>query len=117
MAAYGALVSVMQIIDSLQNHPNPPISIDPEQVESLTQVIKFFQDFLEGYPVHHDHPEDQDIWESRIAESAYYTGDVIESYIVDQIHARSKNDVENISSIQFYQGIVEFRTKIELYII
>ncbi|XP_047957000.1 putative late blight resistance protein homolog R1B-16 [Salvia hispanica] len=105
MAAYGALVSVMQIIDSLQNHPNPPISIDPEQVESLTQVIKFFQDFLEGYPVHHDHPEDQDIWESRIAESAYYTGDVIESYIVDQIHARSKNDVENISSIQFYQDL------------
>ncbi|KAL6541930.1 hypothetical protein OROGR_011416 [Orobanche gracilis] len=104
MAAYGSLVSVMQIIDQLQHHPRPPISLHQEQVDSLTQVIISLQDFLEGYS-HVGHTEGEDLLESRIAAAAYAAEDVIESYIVDQILARPTNHAEKISSVEFYQGL------------
>ncbi|XP_047963569.1 putative late blight resistance protein homolog R1B-16 isoform X2 [Salvia hispanica] len=105
MAAFGALVSVMHIIDQIQTHPCPPISIDQIQVECLTKVITSLQKFLESYSPHSGYTKEEDVWESRIAETAYDAEDVIESYIVDQIHARSETDVENISSAEFYQGL------------
>ncbi|KAL8458636.1 hypothetical protein ACS0TY_036236 [Phlomoides rotata] len=49
MAAYAALVSVMHIIDKIEHHPRPPISLDKLQVESLTEKIAFLQEFLQGY--------------------------------------------------------------------
>ncbi|XP_047961733.1 putative late blight resistance protein homolog R1B-16 [Salvia hispanica] len=105
MAAYGALISVMNIIDQLQTHPNPPISIHQKQLESLIQAVTSLQHFLESYSPHGGYTEHEDYWESRIAEAAYDAEDVIESYIVDQIHVRARNDVENISSTEFYQGL------------
>ncbi|XP_057775503.1 putative late blight resistance protein homolog R1A-10 [Salvia miltiorrhiza] len=89
MAAYGALVSLMHIIDRLENHPSPPISIDKQQVESLTQNVTFLQDFLDSYisPVVDDHEADS--LERRIADAVYAAEDVIESQIVLQIHNRS----------------------------
>ncbi|XP_042057055.1 putative late blight resistance protein homolog R1B-17 [Salvia splendens] len=101
MAAYGALVSVMHIIDQIQTLPNSPISIDQNQVESLTQLITSLQKFLESYFPHGGYTEEEDVWECRIAEAAYEAEDVIESYIVDQISARS----EHLSSPEFYQGL------------
>lgn len=82
MAAYGALVSVMQIIGQIQTHPNPPISLDQKQVESLTELITFLQDFLEGYSPNVGYTKEEDFWESRIVEVAYDAEDVIESHIV-----------------------------------
>ncbi|XP_047957596.1 putative late blight resistance protein homolog R1B-16 isoform X2 [Salvia hispanica] len=105
MAAYGALVSVMHIIDQIQTLPNSPISVDQNQVESLTLLITSLQKFLESYFPHGGYTEEEDVWESRIAEAAYEVEDVIESYIVDQIRARSETDVEHISSLEFYQGL------------
>ncbi|XP_047959694.1 putative late blight resistance protein homolog R1B-12 [Salvia hispanica] len=105
MAAYGALVSVMNIIDQIQTHPNPPISIHQKQLESLIEAVTSLQHFLESYSPQGGYTEDEDIWESRIAEAAYDAEDVIESYIVDQIRARSNIDVQHISSPEFYQGL------------
>ncbi|XP_047974879.1 putative late blight resistance protein homolog R1B-17 [Salvia hispanica] len=105
MAAYGALVSVMHIIGQIQTLPSAPISILPKQVESLTLVITSLQKFLESYSPHRGYTEQEDVWESRIAEAAYEAEDVIESYIVDQIRARSETDVEHINSAEFYQGL------------
>ncbi|XP_057775843.1 putative late blight resistance protein homolog R1C-3 [Salvia miltiorrhiza] len=89
MAAYGALVSLMHIIDRLEKHPSPPISIHKQQVESLTQNVTFLQDFLDAYisPVVDDHEADP--LERRIADAVYAAEDVIESQIVLQIHNRS----------------------------
>ncbi|XP_057775511.1 putative late blight resistance protein homolog R1A-10 [Salvia miltiorrhiza] len=89
MAAYGALVSLMHIIDRLEKHPSPPISIDKQQVESLTQNVTFLQDFLDAYisPVVDGHEADP--LERRIADAVYAAEDVIESQIVLQIHNRS----------------------------
>ncbi|XP_057776308.1 late blight resistance protein R1-A-like [Salvia miltiorrhiza] len=89
MAAYGALVSLMHIIDSIKNHPSPPISFDKQQVKSLTENVTFLQDFLDAYisPVIDDHEEDP--LESRIADAVYAAEDVIESQIVVQIDNRS----------------------------
>ncbi|XP_047959703.1 late blight resistance protein R1-A-like isoform X2 [Salvia hispanica] len=95
----------MHIIDQIQTHPNPPISIHQKQVESLTQAVTSLQHFLESYSPHVGYTEEEDIWESRIAEAAYAAEDVIESYIVDQIHAQSEIDVQHISSPEFYQGL------------
>ncbi|XP_057775490.1 putative late blight resistance protein homolog R1B-23 [Salvia miltiorrhiza] len=90
MAAYGALVSLMHIIDRIENHPSPPISIDKQQVESLTENVTFLQDFLDAYisPVVDDHEADP--LERRIADAVYAAEDVIESQIVLQIHNRSR---------------------------
>ncbi|XP_042048184.1 putative late blight resistance protein homolog R1B-16 isoform X2 [Salvia splendens] len=105
MAAYGALISVMNIIDQLQTHPNPPISIHQKQVESLTQAVTSLQHFLQSYSPHGGYTEDEDYWESRIAKAAYGAEDVIESYIVHQIHVRARNYVDNISPAEFNQGL------------
>ncbi|XP_057775514.1 putative late blight resistance protein homolog R1A-10 [Salvia miltiorrhiza] len=90
MAAYGALVSLMHIIDRIEKHPSPPISIHKQQVESLTQNVTFLQDFLDAYisPVVDDHEADP--LERRIADAVYAAEDVIESQIVLQIHNQSR---------------------------
>ncbi|KAK6125043.1 hypothetical protein DH2020_041221 [Rehmannia glutinosa] len=102
MAAYAALVSLRHIIEQLQHHPRPPISLHKLQVESLTERVTFLQDFLENYSC-------VDALEGRIADAAYAAEDIIESHIVDQIQAGSTSThVENISgSTEFYQDLQE----------
>ncbi|XP_047966621.1 uncharacterized protein LOC125213631 [Salvia hispanica] len=89
MAAYGALVSLMHIIDTLEKHPSPPISINEIQVQSLTQNITFLQDFLDCYISPFADSHEADPLERRIADAVYAAEDVIESHIVDQIHSGS----------------------------
>lgn len=101
MAAYAALVSLMQIIENLKLHP---ISHDHKQVGSLIEKVNSLQEFLEGYnPNSHGHPGDTetaDPLESRIANAVYEAEDIIESHIVDQI---TKRDGENINSeVKFF---------------
>ncbi|GFP93650.1 putative late blight resistance protein homolog r1a-6 [Phtheirospermum japonicum] len=84
----------MQIIETVQNHPRPPISFDKEQLHSLTQNITFLQHFLETHSI------DDDGLEGRIADAAYAAEDVIESQI-----ARTKANVKTISSVDFYNGL------------
>ncbi|KAK6124736.1 hypothetical protein DH2020_041519 [Rehmannia glutinosa] len=104
MAAYAALVSLWHIIEQIQHHPRPPISLHNEQIESLTEKITFLQDFLEGYSINGG-SEDPDALEGRIADAAYAAEDIIESHIVDQIQAgststRLQNVIEDMDFIK-----------------
>ncbi|KAL6585340.1 hypothetical protein OROMI_004629 [Orobanche minor] len=115
MVAYGALVSVMQIIDQLHRHPHPPISLRKEHVEPLAANVTFLQEFLEGYNPHRSYTSEADPLESRVAEAAYAAEDVIESYIVDHIRARNTDDDGgNISSSEFYQGLEKLIQEMDL---
>ncbi|KAL8538761.1 hypothetical protein ACS0TY_000680 [Phlomoides rotata] len=92
MASYAALLSLYHTLNHINKHPSPPISLGPEQLQSLTQNLTFFQDFLERHSCSGE--EDDDVLESRIADAAYAAEDLIETYIVDQIHhARSTVDL------------------------
>ncbi|XP_057801525.1 putative late blight resistance protein homolog R1B-23 [Salvia miltiorrhiza] len=91
MAAYAALVSLMHIIDTIEHHHSPPISIHKQQVESLTQILTFLQEFLQGYKSPVADGDESDSLEMRIADLAYAAEDVIESHIVDKLQlSRSK---------------------------
>ncbi|XP_047947527.1 putative late blight resistance protein homolog R1B-16 [Salvia hispanica] len=107
MAAYGALVSLMHIVENLEKHPSPPISIHKTQAQSLTQNINFLQEFLDGYtsPVVADGHE-ADPLERRIADAVYAAEDVIESQIVVQIDKRS-TIVEDPGFYQDLQKVIE----------
>ncbi|XP_047958775.1 putative late blight resistance protein homolog R1B-8 isoform X2 [Salvia hispanica] len=113
MAAYGALVSLLNIIDTIDKHPSPPISIHKEQVESLTQNVTFLLEFLDGYisPVVADGCE-ADPLERRIADAVYAAEDVIESQILLQIHNRS-TFVENHDFYDDLQKVIEEMNLIE----
>lgn len=84
MAAYAALVSVMQTIDQIQNNPHSPISLHKNQSQSLTANLTFLQHFLEGYTPHLTYSAAADPLQSRIAEAAYAAEDAIDSYVVDR---------------------------------
>ncbi|XP_042036602.1 putative late blight resistance protein homolog R1B-16 [Salvia splendens] len=91
MAAYAALVSLMNIIDAIEHHHSPPISLHKHQIQSLTENVTFLQEFLKDYKSPVSDTDEADPLEMRIADAAYATEDVIESHIVDKIHlSRSK---------------------------
>ncbi|XP_057780130.1 putative late blight resistance protein homolog R1A-10 [Salvia miltiorrhiza] len=87
MAAYAALVSVMNIIEQMMSHPRLSTVFDKKQIESLGG---------EGSR------EASDL-ESQIASAAHAAEDVIESHIVDQIHAGSSHGC----SLSDLQQIIE----------
>ncbi|EYU21836.1 hypothetical protein ABFS82_09G075500 [Erythranthe guttata] len=90
MAAYAALLSLRHIIEQLQHHPRPPICLDQNQVQSLTDNLNFLQEFLEqGYPCVGSGKEAIGVFESRIADAAHAAEDLIETRVVDQILAES----------------------------
>ncbi|KAL7139690.1 hypothetical protein ABFS83_09G070400 [Erythranthe nasuta] len=111
MAAYAALLSLKHIIEQIQLHPRPPISIHQNQVNSLTKSLNFLQDFLEGYSCSRggssssSSKEAVDVLESRIAEAAHAAEDLIETRVVDQIVGGSTARVEKISSSDFHQDL------------
>ncbi|KAL8529488.1 hypothetical protein ACS0TY_006787 [Phlomoides rotata] len=113
MAAYAALVSLMHIIEQIQHHPRPPISLDEEQVKSLGKKITFLQDFLESY----SHDKSCKGTESHIAEAAYAAEDVIESRIVDQILDGSTDHVVEISSSELHKDLHKVIQEMEFIII
>ncbi|KAI3455560.1 hypothetical protein Pfo_012223 [Paulownia fortunei] len=103
MAAYAALVSLMHIIEQIQHHPRPPISLDQKQVESLMEKVTFLQDFLEGYS--HGGSKEADGLESRIADAAYAAEDMVESQVVGKILSRSTSHWTNLSFFNFFRGL------------
>ncbi|XP_047960679.1 putative late blight resistance protein homolog R1A-10 isoform X2 [Salvia hispanica] len=114
MAAYAALISLMRVIDDIETHPFPPIFLDKQQVESLTEKLVFLQEFLESYNSPYAYSDEADPLEMRIVDAAQAAEDVIESYIIDTIHisaaatddgASGGGDGEQISCIHFYQDL------------
>ncbi|XP_047960025.1 uncharacterized protein LOC125205238 [Salvia hispanica] len=90
MAAYAALLSLMQLIDDIQHHHSPPISLRQNQIQSLTENALFLQEFLKDYMPPVSDSDEVDPLEMRIADAAYAAEDAIESHIVDKIqHSRS----------------------------
>ncbi|XP_057802996.1 putative late blight resistance protein homolog R1B-16 [Salvia miltiorrhiza] len=92
MAAYAALVSLMHIIDDLERHHSPPISLNKQQVQSLTENVMFLQEFLEAYisPV----SDEADPLEMRIADAAYAAEDAIASHIVAKIQLSRSTEAD-----------------------
>ncbi|KAH6781483.1 hypothetical protein C2S51_006776, partial [Perilla frutescens var. frutescens] len=88
MAAYAAVVCLMNTVDQIQNHPRHSFSFDSEQIESLREKLGFLQDFLECNS-HGAGSEEAQVLESQITAAAYAAEDVIESHVVDQIHSGS----------------------------
>ncbi|KAH6776855.1 hypothetical protein C2S51_008167 [Perilla frutescens var. frutescens] len=107
MAAYAALVSVSHVIEQIQQHPRPPITVDQAQIQRLTQNVAFLQDFLECYSNVNEELE------SRIADAAYAAEDTIESAIVSQIPARSTSPVDLSEVINGMDSIREWVMKIK----
>ncbi|XP_042005838.1 putative late blight resistance protein homolog R1B-16 [Salvia splendens] len=109
MAAYAALVSLMHIIDDIETHPSPPISLDKQQVQSLTEKLVLLQEFLESYNSPFAYSDEADPLEMRIVDVAHAAEDVIESYIIDtvQLSAKATNDNgdEQVSCIHLYQDV------------
>ncbi|KAL3630508.1 hypothetical protein CASFOL_023492 [Castilleja foliolosa] len=99
MAAYAALVSLMNIIDNIENHHSPPITLHKQQVQSLTQNITFLKQFLEAYnPQTSESCEElADPFEMHIADAAYAAEDVIESHIVDTIQLNRPNQISYVA--------------------
>ncbi|XP_057785028.1 putative late blight resistance protein homolog R1B-16 [Salvia miltiorrhiza] len=94
MAAYAALVSLMHIIDDLERHHSPPISLNKQQIQSLTENVMFLQEFLEAY--NSSVSEEADPFEMRIADVAYAAEDAIESHIVAKIQlSRSRETIRS----------------------
>ncbi|KAL7115209.1 hypothetical protein ACP275_04G171000 [Erythranthe tilingii] len=100
MAAYAALVSLMNNIDNIQNHPRFSISLDKKQTESLGEKLDFLLDFIE---MNHSH----ELLETEIASAAYAAEDVIESHIVDQIHSGSISSLDLQTVIQDMDSVKE----------
>ncbi|XP_057793120.1 putative late blight resistance protein homolog R1B-16 [Salvia miltiorrhiza] len=85
MAAYAALVSLMHIIHDIESHHSPPISLDKQQLQSLTENVIFLQEFLEGCKSPVSDGDEAHPLEMRIADAAYAAEDAIESHIVSKI--------------------------------
>ncbi|XP_057763765.1 putative late blight resistance protein homolog R1B-16 [Salvia miltiorrhiza] len=100
-AAYATLLSAMNIINNLHHHPRPPVSLHIQQVESLTQKIRFLLEFLQGYNSHRGYSKEADPLEMRIADAAYAAEYAIESHIFDQY----TNNGENMSSDGLYEAL------------
>ncbi|XP_057801501.1 putative late blight resistance protein homolog R1C-3 isoform X3 [Salvia miltiorrhiza] len=96
MAAYAALVSLMNTIDQIEHHPSPPICIDKQQVESLAQILTFLQEFLESYKSPVSDGDEADPLEMRIVDAAHAVEDVIESHIVNVIELGRSNPNEEL---------------------
>ncbi|KAL0319416.1 UNVERIFIED_CONTAM: putative late blight resistance proteinR1A-10, partial [Sesamum angustifolium] len=114
--AYAALVSLMHILEQIQHHPRPPVSLDKEQVQSLQENVVVLQDFLELYS-NRQSQEYEGGLVVRIAGAAHAAEDVIENHLVDQILDQSTSTSgENISSIDhhFYQDLQKIIADIDL---
>lgn len=86
MADYAALVSLMNIMDQIANHPRHSMSLDKSQIESLGEKLRFLLDFVE-IDCHGVVSKQVQVLESRIASAAYAAEDAIESHVVNQIYS------------------------------
>ncbi|XP_057772592.1 putative late blight resistance protein homolog R1B-16 [Salvia miltiorrhiza] len=84
MAAYAALVTLINLMEDMQNHPRLSPSLDNKQIKSLSKKVHFLLNFIETYNSHGGSKEAQDL-ERRIVSAAQEAEDVIESRIVNQI--------------------------------
>ncbi|XP_042052900.1 putative late blight resistance protein homolog R1B-16 isoform X1 [Salvia splendens] len=127
MAAYAALVSLLRLIDDIQHHHSPPISLHKHQIQSLTENALSLQKFLKDYKSPVSDSGEADPLEMRIADAAYAAEEAIESHIVDKIRlsrSQGPKDLGNVSSydddneqiklIQAVQIVIEEMDRIKI---
>ncbi|XP_047961592.1 putative late blight resistance protein homolog R1B-16 [Salvia hispanica] len=85
MAAYAALVSLMNDLELIPNHPTHSFSFDTKQITTLSQIVHSLIDFMETFDSHGYATESAEILETRIASAAHAAHHVIESHVVDQL--------------------------------
>lgn len=84
MAAYAAVVSLMNTTDAITNHPRLSPCLDKEQVQSLSKTLSLLLDYIENH-TSHGYDQEAECLQLKIASAAHAAEDVIESHIVDQI--------------------------------
>lgn len=115
MAAYAAVVSLMNTMDAIMNHPRLSTSLDKEQIQSLCQKFGVLLQFIEDYNSHGvDEEADCLELERKIASAAHTAEDVIESHIVDQIHAGVLDEAPSllIDLHEIIQGIHHLKEEV-----
>lgn len=108
-SAYAALMSLLNTMDLVQNHPRLSSSLHKKQIESLSHTLGLLEEFTEGRPPQ----EDEEALEIQIASAAYAAEDLIESHVVDQIDARSVSLLDLHKVIQDMASIKEKAIQVE----
>ncbi|KAG8379659.1 hypothetical protein BUALT_Bualt07G0112100 [Buddleja alternifolia] len=85
VAAYAAVVSLIHVLENIQNSSMHWILLDREQIQSLHQRVCSLQDFLEDFYNTRSKLEIKGL-ESQIADASHEAEDIIESYVVGRIH-------------------------------
>ncbi|XP_073124384.1 putative late blight resistance protein homolog R1B-16 [Henckelia pumila] len=101
-AAYAAVMSLLNTSELIFHPSQQWFHIHRNQIESLLQKVRFFQEFLEGYS-HRAHQEMAGV-ESQIAAAANEAEDTIESYVLARNRVRSAL-FEAMNSTRFSQYI------------
>ncbi|GFP92372.1 putative late blight resistance protein homolog r1b-14 [Phtheirospermum japonicum] len=84
MAAYGALVSLLQTVDTILLPSDLPISLNTRHLQSLREKVSFLQHyFLENTFPRTGNLESLERFESRIRDAAFKAEDLIESHLSD----------------------------------
>ncbi|KAL0356055.1 UNVERIFIED_CONTAM: putative late blight resistance proteinR1A-10 [Sesamum radiatum] len=111
MAAYGAVVSLQQILNTILDQPDDgsPIFLNKFQLQSLREKVSFLLDFLEHSSSHKaNNQSTQESLEKKIRDVVYAAEDVIESKIREKAYP-----VEDQSQIQESAAVVEDQYRIQ----
>ncbi|KAK4394649.1 putative late blight resistance proteinR1A-10 [Sesamum angolense] len=109
MAAYAAVVSLQQILNTVLDQPDDgsPIILNKFQLQSLREKVSFLLDFLEDSSSHKANNQSaQESLEKKIRDVVYAAEDVIESKIREKVYP-----VEDQSRIQDSANVVEDLTE------
>lgn len=96
MAAYAAIVTLMDTINHIHNHPRLSKSLEMMQhMESLRNEFRFLQDFLEeGYS--HQGSEEAQKLERETASAACIADDLIRSHVADNQAGHLPRDLDMV---------------------
>ncbi|KAG8378962.1 hypothetical protein BUALT_Bualt07G0039000 [Buddleja alternifolia] len=84
-AAYAAVVSLTHVLENIQNPSMHWILVDRKQIQALHEKVCSLQDFLEDFSNTRSILVTMGL-ESQIADASHEAEDIIESYVVGQIH-------------------------------
>ncbi|KAL0417030.1 UNVERIFIED_CONTAM: putative late blight resistance proteinR1A-10 [Sesamum latifolium] len=111
MAAYAAVVSLQQILNTILDQPDDgsPIFLNKFQLQSLREKVSFLLDFLEHSSSHKANNQSaQESLENKIRDVVYAAEDAIESKIREKSYP-----VEDQSQIQDSAAVVEDKSRIQ----
>ncbi|KAH6825235.1 hypothetical protein C2S53_018747 [Perilla frutescens var. hirtella] len=101
-AAYAAVVSLLNSMDLVKNHPLLSTCFDMYQIESLRENLDVFQDFVE---IHADSDITEEDLVRRIAVAAQMAEDIIEVEAADRIRGASSQ--KSPSFLPYLQKVLE----------